>query len=179
MIAIRKSPEGRPSRPEYLLVAALAVLLPHTIIADEFPTDQADGDIFFDIGSMNAKPSLGFGWSNAESSGSRNYRWITHHEGDVHFELQGVRDIELWVESQPLFLIYMRQVVAVYINNRFAGEWMCVPAHEFEVTRLEIPARFLREGANTLTFRSAYRAQVGTEKRELSLCVDRILLRLH
>jgi hypothetical protein len=177
MTAIRKSAHRKRCFPGFLLYVGAALLFTPVGSAEVFPTNLVSGDILLDIGSMGAKPNLGFGWSNAEAGRGRNYRWISHLEADVRFELKKVRDAKIWVESQPMFLIYMRQVVAVYVNNRFAGEWKCAEATEFEVTSVEIPADFLREGANTLTFRSAYRARAGSENRELSLCVDRILLR--
>jgi hypothetical protein len=177
MIAIHKSACGSWRLLGFLLFSGVELVLPPPCPADVFPTNTVAGDIFLDIGSMNAKSNLGFGWSNAEKAGKRNYRWITHLEADVRFDIDEVRGARIWIESQPLFLNYTRQVVAVYVNNRFAGEWKFALAPEFAVTSVEVPAKFLREGANTLTFRSGYRVRVGLDNRDLSLCVDRILLR--
>ena len=169
MIAIWKS-------PLVLVLASGVIFGPSAPAGNAFPANQAAGDILFDIGSMKPKPDLGFGWSFAEIGHGRNFRWMKHLEADVRFRVREVRDAELWVESMPLFLEYARQVVAVYVNNRFAGEWTFKSMHEFEVSTLKIPGEFLRVGENTLTLRCAHRARVGKDKRELSLCVDRILL---
>jgi len=145
--------------------------------AGDLPPGLMDRDLRFDIGSMQVKPHLGFGWSVAEQVGPRTYRWINHLEADVHFSVPAARDGEIWLDAKPLYLPYRRQTVALYINSQYVGQWICGDDPVFTWHRLPVTASLLNAGDNTLTIRTAYRTRIGTDSRELSLCVDTILIR--
>ena len=142
-----------------------------------FAGEARAGDILYDIGSMAPRPRLGFGWAGAERAGGRTYRWTRHLEADIGFAVKSLRRAELWIEAKPLYLAYRRQVVAVYVNARYVGEWVCRDAPVFGAYRMDLPEGVLRVGENTLTLRTAYRKRIGNDSRELALCVDRILFR--
>ena len=143
---------------------------------DVFPAHQAPGDVFLDIGDHASKPHLGFGWGRQERGASGHFRWIWRLEADLYFDVDEPRDAEFWLTAAPLYLGYRRQVIAVYVNGAYVGERTCPDGPDFADYRYEIPARFWREGRNTVTLRMGYRKQ-GGDDRELSLAVDRALLR--
>lgn len=142
-----------------------------------FPEAAGEGDTLLDIGDHQSKPHLGFGWSRAERGASGHYRWISHLEADLYFDVEQPGDAELWITAAPLYLPYRRQVIALYFNGSFLTDWLCKDRSDFSDYHAAVPAHLLRVGRNTLTLRMGYRKRGGDE-RELSLAVDRVLLRL-
>lgn len=142
----------------------------------EFPT-PTEGDVFLDIGSHVSKPNLGYGWGRAERSGPRNFRWVWQLEADLGIEVARPGPAEIWIDAAPLYLGYRRQTVALYVNRRFVHEWVFAPGPQFQTYHAAIPAGVLEEGENVLTLRMGYRKR-GGDDRELSLAVDRVLLRV-
>jgi hypothetical protein len=134
------------------------------------------GDVVLDPGEFRIRPQLGFGWSRPEKKGQRNFRWISHLEADLSFRWDSTAPAEVWLEAAPLYLRYRRQAIALYINHRLAAEWVCPARPGFGLYHARVPAGLLRAGDNLLTLRMAYRKK-GEGLRELSLAVDRILLR--
>jgi hypothetical protein len=107
----------------------------------------------------------------------RRYAWIHHVEADLHVERAATPgDARFWMSAKPLWLTYRRQLVALYVNDRFVTEWTCADDPAFDSFETGIPADFWRQGKNTLTLRMAYR-QRGGDRRELSLGVEKILVR--
>ena len=155
----------------------LAMLCSSTFAELTFPTNALPGDVLVDVGSMEAKQQLGYGWSLAETNEGRTYRWMKSVEALLSVEVDTPAAAELWLEASPLYLPYTRQVVAVYVNRKFAGEWICADQSGFAAYRMDIPAQLLKAGQNELILRAAYRRSVGPDSRELSLCVDKLLLR--
>jgi hypothetical protein len=94
----------------------------------------------------------------------------------VWVDLPEVADRTIWVEAASQYLPYTRQVLAVYVNRRFAGEWVLDHEPGFDVYRLPVDAVRWRTGRNEILLRAAFRVRVGADPRELSVCVDRILV---
>jgi hypothetical protein len=127
--------------------------------------------------SPSAEPSLGFGWSGQpEYADGREFKWINRLEADVWFELDAARDTAITFTAAPLYINWRRQVIGVYINNRFVTEWLCPDRPDFQDYRVELPAGLLQPGRNRLTFRMAYRRRTPPDRRELALAVHRILV---
>jgi hypothetical protein len=141
------------------------------------PSDVMDGDIRVEMASRKAGPHLGFGWSIREREGKRGFRWVSHLEADILFDLKTAADLDLWVTAAPLYLAHRRQNIGVYINDRFVTEWLCPDSPAYSDYHAVIPAKRLKVGPNRLTFRMGYRRRMGSDRRELSLAVERILLR--
>jgi hypothetical protein len=161
-----------------MIVAGLSLAgSPVSAGVDEFPTNVVEGDVYLDLGSEAAQPSLGRGWSVAERSGRNSYRWMNGLEADLTVTVKDGGPADLWIRARPLYLTYTRQRVAVYVNGGFVSEWTCPRDIDFAVHCVHIPAGSLKAGANQVTLRAAYRKAVGSDKRRLSLCVDRFLLR--
>ena len=151
-------------------MAALVVLLVGAAAGAE--------EILLDIGTSAPRPQLGFGWGRAERSRGVNFRWIRHLEADVSIDIRYPGDAELTVRAAPQYLPYTRQVVSVYVNRAYVGEWICADAPGFATHRMTVPARFWRPGPNLLTLRLAYCKRAGTDEREMALCVDTIAVRM-
>ena len=92
------------------------------------------------------------------------------------FDLGGVSDAELTFTAAPLYLDWRRQVVGVYVNSHFVKEWLCPDNGDFHDYQVLIPAGFLKQGRNVLTFRMAYQRNQPPDRRELSLNVKRIII---
>ena len=145
-----------------------------SVLAEEETTE-----ILLDIGSMVPKPLLGFGWSNSEMKNGRPYRWIEHLEADITIELDRIGDSILRIRAAAQYVPYTRQTVSVYFNGHYVGEWICAGHPGFETYHLQVPTRVLKTGKNRMTLRMAYRKQIGLDRRELSLCVDTIWLKVY
>lgn len=129
--------------------------------------------VLLDVGSMTAKHHLGYGWSLAERTDDRTFRWMKSLEAQVWVDLASPgADRTIRVEAAPQFLPYTRQVLAVYVNRRFAGEWKMAHRPGFAPYRLAVPSRFWRAGQNEILLRAAYRVSVGSDSRELSVGID-------
>jgi hypothetical protein len=129
------------------------------------------------INLIRSESALGFGWSGAtEYADGREFRWITRLEADAWFELEAATDTEIVFMAAPLYINWRRQVIGVYINNRFLTEWVCPDRPDFEEYRVDVPSGVLRPGRNRLTFRMAYRKRIPPDRRELALAVHRIVV---
>jgi hypothetical protein len=159
-----------------LLQVVASVVLGVAAAAESFPESPGEGAVLLDLGTMEAKANLGYGWSLAEANGGRRYRWIKSLEAQMWVDLPEAADRTIWVEVASQYLPYTRQVLAVYINRRFAGEWVMDHEPGFDVYRLPVDAERWRTGRNEILLRAAFRVRVGTDPRELSICVDRILV---
>ncbi len=135
------------------------------------------GDTVLDIGSKSSDESLGFGWSRAEGRGENGYRWITHLEADILFDLPAVSAVDFWIRAAPYYLNWKQQNIGLYVNAEFAGEIVCPADSEFRDYHFSIPADLLKEGRNALTLRMGYRYRAPKDKRELSLRVKQVVLR--
>lgn len=133
-------------------------------------------ELRLDIGTMAPKPHLGFGWGLSERSGGHQFRWIKNLEADIRIEVVSPRDAELVLRARPQYLPYTRQTVSVLLNGKYVGEWVCPDHPGYATYRMSLPAPCWKPGKNILTFRMAYRKQVGPDRRELSLCVDTVTL---
>lgn len=165
--------------PIWLLAAAGLLLLNTGVRADSeasFPSAPGEGDVSLDLGDMGIKSDLGYGWSLAEQSRDRRYRWMKSLEAQVWVDLPEPTDRTVWVEAASQYLPYTRQVLALYVNRRFAGEWILDHEPGFDVYRLTVDASRWRQGRNEILLRAAYRVQVGNDPRKLSVCIDRILV---
>lgn len=142
------------------------------------PVTPRKDDVVVRVAEAKAKESLGFGWSRAERSRSGPFRWMTHLEADIVLDMETApRDREVFIDAQPFYLPWRRQIVGVYINNRFVDEFSCVWTNAFQEYSVMAPAVCWKEGANLLTLRAGYREQIGRDTRDLSLAVRRILVR--
>ena len=142
-----------------------------------YPTNQLPGDIQFLLGTPQAFPHLGFGWTDyTEYHKGRTYSWVRHLEADLHFDLSEPGDAEIWLRVAPLYLAYRRQTVALYVNDRFVAEWVCADDSDYQDFHARIKKDTFRTGPNRLTLRMAHRKK-GGDRRELSLAVDQILIR--
>jgi len=141
-----------------------------------FPA-QTENDVLLDVG-CRLGDVLGYGWGQVERVGHTNYRWITGLEADVFADLPDAVDTELWIRAAPLYFPDRQQVIGVYVNGRFAAKGLCVPSPDYEVYSFILPRNVLHSGTNRLTLRMGYKRNPPREKRrELSLRVDKILLR--
>ena len=137
------------------------------------------GDTVLDIGSTNVDGSLGFGWSRPEGRGENRYRWISHLEADILFDLPAVSAVDFWIHAAPYYLSWKHQNIGLYANGKFVDELVCPADSEFRDYYFFIPANLLKEGRNTLTLRMGYRYRAPKDKRELSLRVTQVVLRPH
>lgn len=159
-----------------LVVAAFVVSAVPCHGGVSFPTNNVDGDLLLDIGDHASKPNLGFGWGRGERGASGHFRWIWRMEADLFFELETARDAELWINAAVLYLPYRRQVIAIYVNGKYATEWICADDSGFLDYRVDLSGDLFKAGRNTVTLRMGYRKR-GNDDRDLSLAVDRVLLR--
>lgn len=137
----------------------------------------ADGGIRIDLAAPEAEQHLGFGWSRAERAGGRDFRWITHLEADVWFDLEHAADMQIEMMAAPLHLFWRRQLIGLYVNGKPVHEWTCPEAPMFSAYSARLPADVLKKGRNRLILRMAYRIRVPPDSRELALAVERILIR--
>lgn len=142
------------------------------------PMNHQIGDIRLDFGTMAVKPLLRYGWGPAEQGEMTTFRWIKALEADLVVSLS-IPDVdwELWLVASPLYLPYTRQRIAVSMNGRYIGEWLCSDHTQFAVYHMKIPASSIRGGENRLRFRMGYRKRLRPGKRALSVRVDELLLR--
>ena len=142
------------------------------------PMNHQIGDIWLDFGTMAVKPLLRYGWGSAEQGEMTTFRWIKALEADLVVSLS-IPDVdwELWLVASPLYLPYTRQRIAVSMNGRYIGEWLCADHSRFAVYHMKIPASSIRGGENRLRFRMGYRKRLRPGKRALSVRVDELLLR--
>ncbi len=161
--------------------AVLALLLGLVASAgseDPAMPDPRPGDIRLNIGATDeSEGQLGFGWSRREHVRDETFRWMEHLEADATFELERDSDLEVWIDAAPLYLNWRKQQFGLYLNGRFIAEQVMPHDHLSRVYLFHVPARFVREGTNSLTLRAGYRHRVGRERRELALAVRSILIR--
>lgn len=170
---------------KWIRVAGLVILCSplagrgEALSLDRFPGERRSDDVLLDIGTMQAKPFLGYGWGPADRQGDHTYRWIEALDADVEGVLGEAVDgpLEVWLVAAPQYVPYTRQRFAIYINERYIGERVCPDHNGFAVYRFDVPAGLVRAGETRLRLRLGYRKQVGPDRRELSLRVDRLLLR--
>ncbi len=119
---------------------------------------------------------LGFGWSKRER-GPRAFRWVERMEADLYFELEeGIAEAELWISAAPHWLNWKRQRLAVYVNGRFAAEWLFPESPDFQTFHAVLPSGILQEGKNVVTLRAGYKVQQGRDPRELSVAVGDVVV---
>lgn len=150
---------------------ALGVLTVVVRAADPAPMQDLD------IGNPEMPAIKGFGWGRDENDGKRSFAWIREIEGDVWFQVDEPREAELELTAAPYHLDRIRQSVGVFINNRFAMEWMLphIPGMHFSTFTGRAPSGLFSNGLNRITLRMGYTAdhRGGT----YALAVDRIALR--
>ena len=134
-------------------------------------------EIFLDVGRPEAREHLGYGWGGNERTGPDRFAWIKELEGDVWFDLYAAADSEIVIRGVPFYVAHRKQVVALYVNNRFVKEWVCPHSREwnFSPYAARVPAELLRPGRNRLTLRMGYHAR--SKKRFHALAVHSILIR--
>lgn len=177
---MRETSSLSSARPRRLVgVLALAWALGTYLNAggEVMPTNAFPGDVLMDLGAASEGAELGYGWSRPERTGERQYRWIKQREADVWFHLAQPAESDLWILAAPLYLHYRRQNIGVYLNDRFVTEWVCPDSPDYAAYRARVPAELLLPGRNRLILRLGYKARVPTDKRDLALAVDSMLLR--
>jgi hypothetical protein len=131
--------------------------------------------ILIEPASPSAAPYLGFGWcGQSECADGREFKWVDRLEADVWFDLDAARDTAIDFTAAPLYINWRRQVIGIYINNRFVTEWLCPDRPDFQDYRVTVPAALLQPGRNRMTFRLAYRRRNAPDRRQLALAVHRI-----
>lgn len=110
-----------------------------------------------DLGTPQAHPHLGGGWSRSELDRSleRTFVWATGEASEVVFHLLAPRDLTLRLEGRPfLFPDAPSQQVDVEINGHGVGSFVMTPT--LEVNSVTLPAANLVVGSNLLTLRYRY-----------------------
>ncbi|MGD9872783.1 MAG: hypothetical protein AB7T27_00800 [Kiritimatiellia bacterium] len=149
----------------YMLIAAACVL--HVRAAEQI----------IDVGMPEAREHLGYGWGGDERGRGGRFAWIKELEGDVRFDLDAVADTEITIRAVPYYVADRKQIVALYINNRFVKEWICTHTRQwnYDPYTIKVPAEMLQQGRNQMTLRMGYRAR--GNKRYHALAVESILIR--
>lgn len=125
-----------------------------------------------------ARHFSGYGWSLAEARAGKGFAWIQKMEADLTFDWPQVEDVELTVQAAPFFLTAREQVVGVFANGAFIGQWTFPESPDEQTNSLRIPAAHVRAGPNTVTFRVAYQGKPKPpDNRKLGLLVDWVWLR--
>lgn len=141
--------------------------------------EERNADVLWslNIGGGADEDALGFGWSRPENVGGYRFRWIIHLEGDVWVDLDSVRDVSLHIKAAIPHLDWRQQRIGLFVDGRFVTDWQAPQNHLYQEYAVDIPAAYLKEGRNRLTFRMAYRTRIGRDSRKLALAVDSIELR--
>ena len=135
-----------------------------------------DGAVVLDIGTPAVKKAnLRRGWSIPEGIPGRLVNWTNRMEADIEVALAAPADREVEVTAVPFFIMGRRQRAGLFVNNRFAGDWVYGEQPGFETHRVRVPAALWKEGVNVLTLRVAYIGRnKGHERRKLGLKVDSV-----
>ena len=158
------------------LAFTVGICLPGWAEDKEAKKADASGLIEIHIGDTDAKNYLGDGWSRRTHVKHRMVRWLTKMEGDVYIELDEAKDCKISVTAAPQYLHYRRQNIGLYVNKHLVAEWVFPNDPGYADFEAVIPAKVLKEGKNTLTFRAGYRRRIRPDPRELSIAVRRITL---
>lgn len=160
--------------PRAICLLLLAAPLPGR--AAEAAAPVPDGAVVLDLGTAAVKKAnLRRGWSTPENLGGRRVNWTNRMEADIEVALAAPADREVEVTATPFFIEGRRQRAGLFVNNRFAGDWVYGEKPGFETHRVRVPAGLWREGANVLTLRAAYIGRnPGHERRKLGLKVDSV-----
>jgi hypothetical protein len=133
-----------------------------------------DGAVVLDVGTPAVKKAhLRRGWSTPEGIPGRRINWTNRMEADIEVTLAAPADREVEVTAFPFYIMGRRQRAGLFVNNRFAGDWVYGETPDFETHRVRVPAALWQEGTNTLTLRVAYIGRnPGRDRRKLGLKVD-------
>ncbi len=139
-------------------------------------TRAADVVADVDVGSSNEAAAFGFGWWRAETDRQtgRTFRWIRFHlEADCWLTPADTGADEIEVSAAPYYHPRRAQSLALYINDRFVGEWRFPLCRNwiFRPLRAAIPAGVLRKGRNRIVLRAGYTGDHG-----YAVAVERIRL---
>jgi hypothetical protein len=116
-------------------------------------------------------------WGPVErTADGRAYRWVTRLEIDMELELEQPDDYVFLMHAAIPHLGWRRQRLALYINNRFATEWLTEPNAHFHPYSALIPHHFWRSGENRITLRGAYRTRAGAKQHQASMAIESVRL---
>ena len=121
-----------------------------------------------------AEDTKGYGWGSPERVHGRVVRWMNGREADLYLACDEPLDRTLEITCAPLLYPFRQQNVGVFINRRYAGEWVCPHKTDFRSYLIEIPADYWIAGTNTLTLRVGYLKRNPPDRREMGLSVQRI-----
>jgi hypothetical protein len=144
------------------------------------PAFGAELNLDFGKRSLLEPHFSGYGWSLSEARAGRGFAWISRREADVAFPWEAAEPLRVSVLAAPHFQTGKRQVVGVFINGTFAGQYTFPESPAPQEFSVDLPAEHVRVGANTLTFRLGYLARTPDPKRDqrkLGLQVRQIRLR--
>lgn len=159
----------------WLLPVVVFVLLSACQPADSFETrlaltgELATADLHFeptelDLGSPQARASLGSGWSWNERSGGTSFVWGTGHLSELHFFLSSPREMSLEMRCFPYsFEGAPRQEIRPTLNDILL-EPISLESKP-QVYQVHIPANASRQGINRLTFEYEYSHSPDTGSR--------------
>lgn len=116
----------------------------------------------------------GFGWVEPEVFRGRLICWIGEEEADLTLVCGPPADRTLEITCAPLVIHSALQSVGVFINYRYAGQFVCPPDPRYRVYTVTVPAGLWHEGANILTLRTGYLKTMPPDPRELGLAVEKI-----
>ena len=118
-----------------------------------------------------------YGWSRAEPDRSgTTWRWIEKLEGELLFDLEDPHDATFAIEAKPLVMHKRIQNMGLFVNGRFIKEWVMGTEGAFLTYSARVSARHLRRGRNRLILRAGYKGSPGSDPRELSIAVRRIVI---
>ena len=142
--------------------------------AAENATAPVEGAVVLDLGTAAVKKAnLRRGWSTPEGIPGRRINWTNRMEADIAVTLAAPADRDVEITAFPFYIMGRRQRAGLFVNNRFAGDWVYGETPDFETHRVRVPAALWREGDNILTLRVAYIGRnPGFDKRKLGLKVD-------
>jgi len=166
--------------------AAVSVPTPSDSVLDltsEFENAAVHREVgALDLGTSQARPHLGKGWSHDEQSrlGLASV-WATGSRSVVRFFVGEPRDIELKLTCWTLSVSTLgSQITAVTINDEPVGT-LTISSNRGGMYRIAVPKAVLRAGENTLAFDFAWSARPvdilpgSDDRRLLSVMFDVIV----
>ncbi len=173
--------EGAPPRCMWLFLGLVCLMMVGGIACahadEENSVHEPDPIWSVNVGGGEDDAVLGVGWSRREYIAGRRSRWMIRMEGDIWVELEKTPDMTVHFTAAIPHLDWRRQRIGLFVNNRFLTDWQAPDDHHFHEYTAHVPAAYLREGTNRLTYRVAYRTRIGRDSRPLALAVDTIELR--
>jgi mannosyltransferase len=147
-------------------------LTQRSTLAEQRAVSAALGDHGF---TLHLGPSdellLGDGWANAEGEGRESFRWAVGRGATVDFPRAAPRERVIRLNAYPI----LQQTMGVSLNGHALATLPM--AREWRDYDIPAPARFWREGLNTVTFSFSNATSPGPhDRRELAVSFQTITI---